>query len=581
MTTLTNNDVTKLAFIKKVDSEGNVSLVACPSDFKVGTVANASDLTVTGNSTVMGDSVVTGRGEFDSLEVGGGYGSSGVTISSAGVISVDGSINAGGDTIADSSLSPAITFDGSQNTTIVGDLTVAGNDIKDSGGNVVLSSDGEGYIDDRPFYRGVGTPDYDNLVTTAKDVNDFLSISGSHFFTQNTIGLTALQGAGNYPNFITNAGSALNTSNWTFDVGSGASVLQFDTTTYTYLAGSMTVRGLYIANDIGADPECTWTTSDTFGAGSWYVRYRGIKANTTWEAADEVHWQLQTDGGSWTTVHTVELSTPGSVSAGNYPEYDDATLLYGCSVDSFTFTATGTSHKLRAYRDSGNTTEWVMLWNFSLVSADDGSRYPCVDIYAPVGGYQHDTMYLHRFFNNGSTSPIGTITMNDSTVAYNTFTGAHGGIYQGSGSLSKSAIVKITGVSKQEQEPIYYIEETTEARDKSVIGVFGFPSTVGANSNCGIHSVGNGYILVCDEGGNIEIGDYICSSNMTGHGMKQAEGQLMNFTVAKATEAVDWSTVTKKILVETGELDEDGSPISEWQEVPSSTKRICCTYHCG
>lgn len=52
MTVLTNDDVTKLAFIKKVDENGNVSLVACPSDFKVGTTANISSLTVTGNLAV-------------------------------------------------------------------------------------------------------------------------------------------------------------------------------------------------------------------------------------------------------------------------------------------------------------------------------------------------------------------------------------------------------------------------------------------------------------------------------------------------------------------------------------------------
>ena len=52
MTVLTNDDVTKLAFIKKVNSDGNVSLVACPSDFKVGTTANISSLTVTGNLAV-------------------------------------------------------------------------------------------------------------------------------------------------------------------------------------------------------------------------------------------------------------------------------------------------------------------------------------------------------------------------------------------------------------------------------------------------------------------------------------------------------------------------------------------------
>jgi len=54
MTILTNDDVAKLAFIKKVDENGKVSLVACPSDFKVGTAANVSDLTVTGNSAIAG-----------------------------------------------------------------------------------------------------------------------------------------------------------------------------------------------------------------------------------------------------------------------------------------------------------------------------------------------------------------------------------------------------------------------------------------------------------------------------------------------------------------------------------------------
>ena len=64
MTTLTNDDVRKLSLIKKVDANGNVVLVACPSDFKVGTAANVSDLTVTGNSTVAGNLEVTTQPRF-------------------------------------------------------------------------------------------------------------------------------------------------------------------------------------------------------------------------------------------------------------------------------------------------------------------------------------------------------------------------------------------------------------------------------------------------------------------------------------------------------------------------------------
>ena len=71
------------------------------------------------------------------------------------------------------------------------------------------------------------------------------------------------------------------------------------------------------------------------------------------------------------------------------------------------------------------------------------------------------------------------------------------------------------------------------------------------------NSVGEGGINVCSEGGNIAVGDYICSSNVLGKGMKQDDDLLHNYTVAKALEAVDWST----------------------EEL--TTKMIACTYHCG
>jgi len=72
-----------------------------------------------------------------------------------------------------------------------------------------------------------------------------------------------------------------------------------------------------------------------------------------------------------------------------------------------------------------------------------------------------------------------------------------------------------------------------------------------------INSLGEGGINVCSEGGDIEIGDYICSSSILGKGMKQDDDLLHNYTVAKALESVDWSKETQ------------------------TTKMIACTYHCG
>ena len=68
-----------------------------------------------------------------------------------------------------------------------------------------------------------------------------------------------------------------------------------------------------------------------------------------------------------------------------------------------------------------------------------------------------------------------------------------------------------------------------------------------------INSVGEGGIWICNKGsGNIENGDYITSSSVTGYGMKQTlhEGILTNFTVAKITCDCDFSLekITKQKL---------------------------------
>jgi hypothetical protein len=72
-----------------------------------------------------------------------------------------------------------------------------------------------------------------------------------------------------------------------------------------------------------------------------------------------------------------------------------------------------------------------------------------------------------------------------------------------------------------------------------------------------VNALGEGAINVCSENGNIEAGDYICSSNTRGKGMKQDDDILHSYTVAKALESVNWD------------------------EESDSVKMIACTYHCG
>jgi len=51
---ITVTELDKLALIKKIDSDGKILLVACPSDFKVGTSARGSGLTVLGELQISG-----------------------------------------------------------------------------------------------------------------------------------------------------------------------------------------------------------------------------------------------------------------------------------------------------------------------------------------------------------------------------------------------------------------------------------------------------------------------------------------------------------------------------------------------
>lgn len=54
------------------------------------------------------------------------------------------------------------------------------------------------------------------------------------------------------------------------------------------------------------------------------------------------------------------------------------------------------------------------------------------------------------------------------------------------------------------------------------------------------NAVGEGLINVCNEGGDIQAGDYICTSSVKGKGMKQDDGVCRNYTVARARESASW-----------------------------------------
>ena len=169
-------------------------------------------------------------------------------------------------------------------------------------------------------------------------------------------------------------------------------------------------------------------------------------------------------------------------------------------------------------------------------------------------------------FYDGDGDIAGYISQNSGTVSYNAFTGAHPAAVQnqdytpGQDAYAYGTIVKVISAATGNgaKQVVYGICPTSSANDKSVMGVYSNnadPEELSNQNEHTIFAIGDGHVLVCDEGGNIEVGDYIPSSSTLGHGMKQSDDIMRNYTVAKATQAVDWSQESE------------------------STKLICCTYH--
>lgn len=172
-------------------------------------------------------------------------------------------------------------------------------------------------------------------------------------------------------------------------------------------------------------------------------------------------------------------------------------------------------------------------------------------------------------FRQGSTI-VGSI---NSSVAYSTFTGQHTSILSGSVPKQGSILSSTGNILHREGISNAWVETavTTTSNQKNVIGVFDsvyedvtpISHLSGSGYQCMYNALGEGQILVTDENGNIENGDYICSSNKKGHGMKQNSDSLKNYTVAKATESIDFA-----------EVDIDDT-------LGFKSKLVACTYHCG
>ena len=119
---------------------------------------------------------------------------------------------------------------------------------------------------------------------------------------------------------------------------------------------------------------------------------------------------------------------------------------------------------------------------------------------------------------------------------------------------------------------------TSTPKDKRVYGVIAslegsfpnyakFGGVADDEAQIDINAIGEGCILVTNINGNIENGDYICSSEILGYGMLQDDDLLHNYTVAKCTENINWDDPELETIEHNG--------------ISYKIYLAACTYHCG
>lgn len=132
--------------------------------------------------------------------------------------------------------------------------------------------------------------------------------------------------------------------------------------------------------------------------------------------------------------------------------------------------------------------------------------------------------------------------------------------------------VSVSTASMQKSVVGVFVKETTYEEYRSDIQIDQGGGSVPVNINgykfIQYNAVGEGMVNVCSQNGDISTGDYICTSDIKGKGMRQNDDLLHNYTVSKARECIIWEN---EVIGENGCFEQDGY----------KCKMIACTYHCG
>ena len=257
-----------------------------------------------------------------------------------------------------------------------------------------------------------------------------------------------------------------------------------------------------------------------------------------------------------------------------YDNAVDASLFYVNNAERMRIDSSGNLLVGRTSAE-GNTTGLALQVNaankYCSTLHNNGDATNRFGIQIMAGTYDNSGTNTHVSFGDGNGDGVGTITSSGGTVTYGAFTAHHEVNVPDSDNPSDDSdaypygtLVEIVSVyltdSNKRQSIRYTVQKSQSANSKKVLGAYASnmrPSpmcpTTGtyANNLHNISILGDGHVLCNNTGGNIEVGDGICTSAVEGIGMKATTNPSM--IVAIAQEDVTFSgSETKLVAVQFG-----------------------------
>ena len=214
--------------------------------------------------------------------------------------------------------------------------------------------------------------------------------------------------------------------------------------------------------------------------------------------------------------------------------------------------------------NSSNSTRVLKLQAGSTSSSTGSTSTKFIDVYAGNG----TNIGFLRADGSGGVEISDAFTGRHPTVIQTSENNLLGLIVESSGTLWASssvstAIPKVNLSNSNNSKKVFGVIGSLESEYEGYGAIWG----VGDNeSQITVNSLGEGKVWVTNINGNIENGDYVTTSEISGYGRLQDDDILHNYTVAKCTETVDWSSVSDTI-------NHNGIDYKKYL--------IGCTYHCG